>query len=43
MEFKYMRVQGRKLSFVTKRPKGIFAMCWRMIYEDDFQIAVRIE
>lgn len=33
MEFKYMRIQGRELSFVTKRPKGIFAMCWRMIYD----------
>jgi len=33
MEFKYMRIQGREISFVTKRPKGIFAMCWRMIYD----------
>lgn len=33
MEFKYMRIQGRELSYVTKRPKGIFAMCWRMIYD----------
>lgn len=28
-----MRIQGREISFVTKRPKGIFAMCWRMIYD----------
>ena len=33
MDFKYMRIQGRELSYVTKRPKGIFAMCWRMIYD----------
>ncbi|MBP3609241.1 MAG: hypothetical protein J6J42_02775 [Lachnospiraceae bacterium] len=33
MEFKYMRIQGRELSYVTKYPKGIFAMCWRMIYD----------
>ena len=28
-----MRIQGREISYVTKRPKGIFAMCWRMIYD----------
>ena len=33
MDFKYMRIQGRELSYVTKYPKGIFAMCWRMIYD----------
>ena len=33
MEFKYVRIQGRELSYVTKQPKGIFAMCWRMIYD----------
>ena len=33
MEFKYMRIQGRELSFVTQYPKGIFAMCWRMVYD----------
>ena len=33
MNFKYMRIQGREISYVTKRPKGIFAMCWRMIYD----------
>lgn len=33
MEFKYVRIQGRELSYVTKSPKGIFAMCWRMIYD----------
>ncbi len=34
MEFKYMRIQGRELSYVTNYPKGIFAMCWRMIYDE---------
>ena len=33
MEFKYVRIQGRELSYVTQYPKGIFAMCWRMIYD----------
>ena len=33
MTYKYMRIQGRELSYVTKQPKGIFAMCWRMIYD----------
>ena len=27
MEFKYVRIQGRELPYVTKYPKGIFAMC----------------
>lgn len=33
MNFKYVRIQGRELSYVTKQPKGIFAMCWRKIYD----------
>ena len=33
MEFKYVRIQGRELSYVTQYPKGIFGMCWRMIYD----------
>ncbi|MBP3579233.1 MAG: hypothetical protein J6K15_14070 [Lachnospiraceae bacterium] len=33
MEFKYLRIQGRELSYITQYPKGIFAMCWRMIYD----------
>lgn len=33
MEFKYVRIQGRELSYITKQPKGIFAMCWRLIYD----------
>ncbi len=31
--FTYLRIQGRELSYVTGAPKGIFAMCWRMIYD----------
>lgn len=30
MQFKYMRIQGREESWITKYPKGIFGMCWRM-------------
>lgn len=33
MKFQYVRIQGREISDVTKAPKGIFAMCWRMIYD----------
>ena len=30
---KYVRIQGREDSWVTKYPKGIFGMCWRMIQD----------
>ncbi|MBR5800743.1 MAG: hypothetical protein IKY23_11870 [Lachnospiraceae bacterium] len=33
MQFKYMRIQGREDSWVTKYPKGIFSMCWRLIMD----------
>lgn len=33
MQFKYIRIQGREHSWVTKYPKGIFSMCWRLIYD----------
>lgn len=33
MKFKYMRIQGRELAYVTQYPKGIFGMCWRMVYD----------
>ena len=33
MQFKYMRIQGREASWITKYPKGIFGMCWRMIMD----------
>ena len=34
MQFKYVRIQGREHSWVTKDPKGIFSMCWQMIQDD---------
>ena len=33
MQFKYMRIQGRETSLITKYPKGVFGMCWRMIMD----------
>ena len=33
MSYKYMRIQGRELSYVTQYPKGIFSMCWRMVFD----------
>ncbi len=33
MECRYMRIQGREDSWITKYPKGIFGMCWRMIMD----------
>ena len=33
MNCKYMRIQGREDSWVTKYPKGIFGMCWRLIMD----------
>lgn len=37
MEWKYMRIQGRENSWVTKYPKGIFGMCWRMIMDGQME------
>ena len=33
MNCRYMRIQGREESWITKYPKGVFAMCWRMIQD----------
>lgn len=33
MLYKYVRIQGREESYITKYPKGIFSMCWRLIYD----------
>lgn len=33
MQFNYMRIQGREESWITKYPKGIFGMCWRLIMD----------
>ena len=29
--FKYMRIQGREDSYITKYPKGIFSLCWNLV------------
>lgn len=33
---KYMRVQGREISFKTQKPAGLFALCWRRIRDGIF-------
>ena len=33
MQFQYMRILGRESSWITKYPKGIFGMCWRLIMD----------
>lgn len=34
MSCKYMRIQGRVNSYITKYPKGIFSLCWNLVNED---------
>lgn len=29
--YKYMRIQGREVSYITKYPKGVFSLCWNLI------------
>ena len=29
--YKYMRIQGREDSYITKYPKGIFSLCWNLV------------
>ena len=29
--FKYVRIQGRENSYITKYPKGVFSLCWNLI------------
>ena len=31
MDLKYVRIHGRENSYMTKYPKGIFALCWNLI------------
>lgn len=31
MVYRYMRIQGREESYVTKYPKGVFSLCWNLI------------
>ena len=33
MDLKYVRIQGRQNSYMTKYPKGIFALCWNLIQD----------
>jgi hypothetical protein len=46
--YKYMRIQGREDSYITKYPKGIFSLCWNLIRdkkmtEEDEQLFVSID
>ena len=34
MEYRYMRIEGRENSYITKYPKGIFSLCWNLIKEE---------
>ena len=31
MNYKYVRIQGREDSYITKYPKGIFSLCWNLV------------
>ena len=31
---KYMRIQGREDSYITKYPKGVFSLCWNLIRDE---------
>ena len=33
---KYVRLQGRETSWITKKPVGIFTLCWRRIKDGVF-------
>ena len=33
---KYVRLQGRETSYVTKKPVGFFTLCWRRIKNEIF-------
>lgn len=46
--YKYMRIQGREDSYITKYPKGIFSLCWNLVRdkkmtEEDEQLFVSID
>ena len=46
--YKYMRIQGREDSYITKYPKGIFSLCWNLIRdkvmsEEDERLFVSID
>ena len=29
--YRYMRIQGRENSYITKYPKGVFSLCWNLV------------
>ena len=29
--YKYIRIQGRENSYITKYPKGVFSLCWNLV------------
>lgn len=31
MNYKYVRIQEREDSYITKYPKGIFSLCWNLV------------
>jgi len=33
---KYVRLQGRETAYITKKPVGIFTVCWRRIKDGTF-------
>ena len=46
--YKYMRIQGREDSYITKYPKGVFSLCWNLIRdkvmtEEDENLFVSID
>ena len=46
--YKYMRIQGREDSYITKYPKGVFSLCWNLIRdkvmtEDDEKLFIAID
>ena len=46
--YKYMRIQGREDSYITKYPKGVFSLCWNLIRdkvmtEEDEKLFVSID
>lgn len=34
MKCKYVRIQGREDSYITKYPKGVFSLCWNLIKDE---------
>ena len=34
MQYKYMRIQGREDSYITKYPKGVCSLCWNLVRDN---------